>query len=202
MVGFRENHPFRGLFCHIVETAQHFIVQPHPFTKNFAVLFPVGNGFPGNSRRYRRFGNCWCNNCQQPVVEWFWNDIIAAETQPFQVISGIHHIGNCLFCQISNSTDSGNLHLFVNAGSTDIQRPTENIGKTQHIVYLVGMIGTSRRKNNIFPGGDSQFIRYFRIRVRQCEDNRIFIHRLNHFNGQHIGHRKSEKDIRPCNSFC
>ena len=55
----------------------------------------------------------------------------------------VHHIRNRLLGQIGDSMNGSHLHLLVDGRSMNVEGSTEDIGETNHVVDLVGVVGTS-----------------------------------------------------------
>ena len=55
----------------------------------------------------------------------------------------VHHIRNRLFGQIGDSMNGSHLHLLVDGRSMNVEGSTEDIGETDHVVNLVGVVRTS-----------------------------------------------------------
>ena len=102
MVSFGEYHTFRIGFCHIGEAAEQFVVISHHFAQMVGIAVPVGDRLAGNTRFDSRFGNCTGNTCQQARVERFRQDVITSESRPFQLVGGVHNVGDRFFGQLGD----------------------------------------------------------------------------------------------------
>ncbi|MPN63297.1 hypothetical protein SDC9_211055 [bioreactor metagenome] len=49
MVGLGENYPLGVLARHLVEAADHLVVEPHQITQFVVILIPVGNRLAGHA---------------------------------------------------------------------------------------------------------------------------------------------------------
>ena len=55
----------------------------------------------------------------------------------------VHHIRNRLLGQVGNGVYGSHLHLLVDSRRVNVEGSTEDIGETNHVVDLVGVVGTS-----------------------------------------------------------
>ncbi len=89
----------------------------------------------------------------------------------------------------------GNLHLLVYSRSPAIERPTEYVGESQHVVYLVGIIATAGCVDQIRAGGKSRVARYLRIGIGKGKNDGTLRHRGKHIGRHHIGNRKAKECV-------
>ena len=97
--------------------------------------------------------------------------------------------------QSRNRIDTGDFHCLVDFGGAGVERTTKQKRKTEHIVHLVGIIGT--------PGGDNHVgtdaFRLGRVDfgrgISERKDDRFCRHRLDHFGFQQITRRQSQEYI-------
>ena len=148
-----------------------------------AILF---REFSGDTTGNGRFGYGTRYGAQQTRIQWFGDDVVAAEYDVFHVVSLGDQLRDILFSQIGQCLDSSNLHFLVDGSRPHVQSPAENEGKAQHIVDLIGVVAATGGHDHIFAGGRGLFIADLRRRVGHRKNNGIFSHRLNHFNRHDI----------------
>ncbi len=104
--------------------------------------------------------------------------------------------GEILPDQTRQRIRGGKLHLVVDLGGADIERPAENPRERQHVVDLIRQIASpGRRDRRAMRLG---LIRKdLRNRVRTGKDDRILCHRLHHLPGQHARSGDSDENVRP-----
>ena len=156
---------------------------------------------PRHSRGHRRFGHRDRHDMNEARIERDRNDVVAAEARPRAAIGGRHLVGNVLAREIGERVRGRDLHLHVDRLGAHVERAAEDIGKSEDVVDLVGIVGA--------PGGDDHvvarllrvFRRDFRVGVRHRENDRIGRHGLDHVRRQRPLGRKTEEDIRPGHRF-
>ena len=67
--------------------------------------------------------------------------------------------------QLRDGVHAGDFHGLGNAGSTYIQRASEDVGKTKCVIDLIRVIRTPGRDNAVWARAFGIFWRNFRIRV-------------------------------------
>ena len=61
------------------------------------------------------------------------------------MIGTIHNIGHRAASQFGNGARRSHFHFFVDGRSSHIQRTAENIGETNDIIDLIGIVRAPRR---------------------------------------------------------
>ena len=113
----------------------------------------------------------------------------------------IYYIGYGLLCQISNGTDSSQLHFFVDGFGLRVECSAEYIGETDYIVYLVGVVRTSGRHQYIRAGCHCIFVRNFGSGVGEGEYNRMVGHAAHHVLCQYVSFGQAEEYVCTLNGF-
>ena len=112
----------------------------------FQVLDVLGHVFDrlaGHAALHGGPGNGRGNMQQDARVERFGNDVVAAEGELDVAVGLADRVGYLFAGQLGQGLDRGQFHLFVDTGGTTVQGPTEDEGKAQHVVDLVGIVGTA-----------------------------------------------------------
>ena len=73
-------------------------------------------------------------------VKWHWDDVVAAIVKTFARIGGEHLVRHVFTCEFGERLGGSDLHLNVDGRCTHIEGTAEDIGKTEYIVDLVGVV--------------------------------------------------------------
>ncbi len=93
------------------------------------------------------------------------------------------------------------LHLRGDAGGAHIERAAENEGKTENVVDLVRVVGSTRRDDRVGSHRLGKLGEDLRFRVGERQDERPVGHARNHFRLQHAARGKAQKDVRTLDNF-
>ena len=166
------------------------------------VFIPVGNLLAGHSRfhgslcyGHGHFGN-------QTRVDRFRDEVFGAETQVVYVVGFIDYIGHRFLCQVGDGVYGSQFHFFVDGCSACVECSTEDIRESDNIVYLVRIVRTSGRHQDIRTGSHGVFVWDFRSRVGQCEDNRVGSHAAYHILAQDISSWQAKEHVGSLDGFC
>ena len=89
----------------------------------------------------------------------------------------------------------GHLHLLVDGAGAAVQRPAEDVRKAEHVVDLIGKIGTPGADHRVWAGGARHFRHDLRRRVGERQDQRFRRHVLQEFGLKHAGGGEAEEHI-------
>ena len=98
----------------------------------------------------------------------------------------VHHIRYRLLGQIGDGMYGSHLHLLVDGSGVYVKGTTEDIGETDHVVNLVGVVGTTRSHKRVRTSLHGILVRDLRNGISQREDHRILGHGLHHLLGKHV----------------
>ena len=76
--------------------------------------------------------------------------------------------------------DGGQLHLLVDGCCVHVKGTAEDIGESDDVVNLVGIVGAACRHENVGTGIHRVLIRYLGYWIGEGEDNGILGHCLYH----------------------
>ena len=113
------------------------------------VRIPIGYAFPCHTTFHRSLSHSSRNLGDKAWVYGFGDEIEWSESKVVNTIDVVNHIGNRLFGQVGNGMHSSHFHFFVDGCGVYIECTTEDIGETNNVVYLVGIVGTSRGDKHI-----------------------------------------------------
>src|SRR5262249_48901682 len=89
----------------------------------------------------------------------------------------------------------GDLQFHVDGGRAHVERAAKDVGKAEHVIDLVGIVGTPGRHDGVAAhlrhllGGD------FRIGIGHGEDDRLCRHRFHHLFCHRALDREAEEDV-------
>ena len=92
------------------------------------------------------------------------------------MIGTVYDVGHRAACQIGNGACSGELHFLVDGLGGGIEGATEDIRETDNVIDLVRIVGTSRAHQHVRACVLGIFIRDFRYRIGQGEDDGVLGH--------------------------
>ena len=155
---FGKYHALRIAASCFIQLAGQLVFLSHQFSQVILVFIPVGNLFAGHSRfhgglcyGHGHFGN-------QTRVDRFRDEVFGAETQVVYVVGFIDYIGHRFLCQVGDGVYGSQFHFFVDGCSACVECSTEDIRESDDIVYLVGIVGTSGRHQDIRTGSHGVFV--------------------------------------------
>lgn len=144
MICFGKYDTFRILLCHVCKTAHQLVVVSHSCTQTVFICIPVGYLLTCHTGIYCSLCNGRSYACQQPRVESFRYDIFRAETYSLYIICGIYHFRYMFFCQTGYCIYGCEFHVLVYLRCMNVQCSAEYVGESQYVVYLIGIVGTTR----------------------------------------------------------
>src|SRR5262249_58424332 len=83
-----------------------------------------------------------------PRVERHRNDVFGAVFRP-RAVGGGDLVGNVLARKRGERVGGGDLHLHVDGGGAHVERAAKDIGKDEHVIDFVGVVGTSGRHDGV-----------------------------------------------------
>ena len=113
------------------------------------------------------------------------------------MIGRCHFVRHILPRQFGQRIGGGNFHFVIDGPRPHVQRPPENIGESQNVVDLIGIVRTPRRNDHITAHGMRILRRDFRVRIGHGENDRVLGHALDHFRRERTCHGKPEEHISP-----
>ena len=107
------------------------------------VAFPVGDRCAGYTAFHSSLGYGCTHLCDKAWVYRFWNEVFRTEGQVVDVVNIVHHIWNRLLGQIGDGMYGSHLHLLVDGTCVNIERTTEDVWESDHVVDLVWIIAAA-----------------------------------------------------------
>jgi len=197
----RKHHPPGIGLCLGADHAHHFIAVSQALLQLKSISVPIRDRLARHTRFHRSPGDSHRNTGNQAGIHRLGNNILPAKGHILLFVHRSHHVGHRLLGQSRNSPHRSNLHFFIDTGGTYVQSPPENIGETQHIVHLVGMIGTAGGKYDIWTGRHGFLIGNLGIGIGQRKDNGIGGHGTDHLPAKHIALGKPQEHICSTDGF-
>ena len=148
-----------------------------------------------------RLRHRWRNLHHQARIERLGDQVLRAESQLLAGVSGGHHLALLGLGQFGDGVYRRDFHLHRDRRCTCVQRTPKNVGETQNVVDLIGIVGAT--------GGDDRVVAYrldffrqdFRRRIGQRKYQRSGCHLANHVGFQHAASRQTQKDVGTFNDF-
>ena len=95
----------------------------------------------------------------------------------------------------------GQLHGFVDGGGANVQSAAEDERKAQHVVHLVGIVGSAGGDDGVRPGLHDDVVGNLGIGIGEREDNGPLGHGQQHFRRDAIGNRQSDENVGAAHRF-
>ena len=133
---------------------------------------------------------------QHARVEWFGDDVLAAEFEALHAVSQPHGIRHVFARQRRQCPSGRQLHLVVYRGCAHVQGAAEDEREPQHVVHLVRKIRPSRGHDGVRPCGSGQIVGNLRIGVRHGKHDGIARHSQQHLGRDTIAAGEAEEYIR------
>ena len=127
----------------IVELASQLGLLTEQLAQMLLVCLPVGDRSTSHTAVHGSLGDGSTYLSDQTWIDWFWNEVFRTEGEVVDMIYVIDYIWHWLLSQVGDGVNSSQLHLLVDGTSVNIERATEDIWETDHIVDLVRIIGTT-----------------------------------------------------------
>ena len=150
-----------------------------------------------DARIHRSTRHCGRNLDDEAGIKGLRNDVVRSETQIRPAIGRGDDIALLRTRQFGNCLDAGQFHLLGDRGRTDIERPTEDERKAQHVVDLIRKVRPAGGHNAVRADLLRVLRENFRIGVGERKDQRLVRHPRDHLRFQHPGGRQTQKHVRP-----
>ena len=183
MVAFRENDPF-GVFSRLYINLAHHISGPVDLIPQLFSISLYIYGFSGDTGLDGGLGYGRCCPDQDTGIERLGNNVIRAELQIGVTIGPLDGFRDLFPGQVGQRIGGRPFHFFIDSRGFHIQSASENEGKAEHIIHLIGIITAARSDNSIRAGLLCIGVGYFRVGVGHAEDDRAGGHSRGHFFGQ------------------
>ena len=132
---------------------------------------------------------------KHPSVEGFGDDVFGSVLHDHPIVGGRDVIGYRLLCKGCERFGGGHFHVLRDVSGTNVQSATENVGETEHVVHLIGVVGASRGDDGVLAHLKHLFGEDFRGRVGQGEDDGFVRHARDHVLGDQTTARKTQHDV-------
>ena len=97
--------------------------------------------------------------------------------------------------KVGNGVHGRELHGFIDRGSAHVERSAEDEGETEHVVHLIGMIGTPGGHDQILTNRNGQVVIDFRVGIGHSKNDRVGCHGCNHLRAEDVAARQANKHI-------
>ena len=130
----------------------------------------------------------------QPRIERHRDDVVGPVFRPRAIGHG-DFVGHVLARQIGERVRRRDLHLHVDGARAHVERAAEDVGKAEHVVDLVRIVGAAGRHDGVGAHGGDLLGGDFRIRIGHGEDDRLRRHHLDHVLGHRALDRQTEEHV-------
>ena len=195
-IAFSEYHPHGLAAGHIGEAADELVVVAHHFLQVLLVFVPVGDGPPGHSGAHGGLGHSRGYCREQPGIQRFGQDVVASVADVLlDVVGGIDDRGDRLLGQCGYGVDCGQLHLLVDGFRAYVKGSAEDVGESEDVVDLVGIVRAAGGEYQVIAGGHRLGILYLGVGIGQGKYDRAVGHRADHLLGQDVAYGKAQEDV-------
>ena len=129
--------------CSSVELLGELGLLTQQHAERLLILIPVLNGLASHTAIHCCLGNSGADLSDKTWVNGLGNEVVATEGEVVDLIDIVDNIGNRLLGQIGNGVNSSELHLLVDGTGVNVEGTTEDVGETDNVVNLVGIVGTT-----------------------------------------------------------
>ena len=179
VIPFGKDNPSLRRTCTRIDPPQNTRCGVHAGFQRQLIAVHIHNWPAGRASVHSSACNRGRYAVDQTRIKGRWDDIIAAKAQ-LRAIGQSHLIGHLFTGQVRERARAGYLHLIIDRSSVNIQRAAEQIGETQNIIDLIGIIRPPSCHNRIWTHRMCLFRRNFRIRVGHGKNHRIRGHTFHH----------------------
>ena len=180
----------------VVEVLRELAFLSHQFAQVLAVGLPVLDGPACHAALH-------CSACHghrdlrdEARVYGFRNEIVGTEGEVAHVVGAVHDVGHRAACKVGYGPGGRHLHFLVNRCGSRVERTAEDIGETDYVVDLIGIVCAPRAHQHVGTGLHRIFVGYLGHGVGEGEDNRVVRHGAHHVFGEHVAFREAYKHVR------
>src|SRR5690606_30806037 len=159
------------------------------------IAFDVLDGAQGNAGVGGRLRDGGRDLYDKPRVERLGNDVFGPEGQVLAIVRAGHLIVLFGLRQFGNGFHAGELHFLGDAGRACVQGATENEGKAQDVVDLVGVVRPAGGDDAVGARGARDLGTDLGFGVGQGQDQGAVGHGLDHVGRQHAGGRAAQEHV-------
>ena len=197
VLALREDHPPRGRPGAVEDRPHEKTGAIDETRKPRAVGLDVGQRPRGDAALHGGPGHRRRNRPEQARIERPRQQVVPAELQPAVAIGAGDLVGDALARQLRQRPDAGKLHIAVDPGCADIERPAEDEGEAEHIVDLVRIIAPAGKDDGVGAHGADLFRHDLRHRVGERHDHGVGPHAPHLVRAQHIRPGEAQEYLRP-----
>ena len=133
----------------VVQLACEFRLLSQQLHEALFVSIPVGNC----ATCYATLDSSFCYGStylgDESWVDRFRDEIVRAKGEVVYMINVVHNIGHWLLGQVGDSMYGSHLHFFVDSLGMNVEGTAEDIGETNYVVNLVGVVAASGRHQHV-----------------------------------------------------
>ena len=186
----------------VVEVLGELGFLPHQFAQVLAVSLPVLDGLACHAAFHCGACHGHRNLRDEARVHGFRNEVVGAEGEVAHVVGAVHDVGHGTACEVGYGSGCRHLHFLVNRRGSRVERTSEDVGETDYVVDLVGIVCAPRAHQHVGAGLHGVLVGDLGHGVGEGEDNRVVGHGAHHLLGEHVAFREAYKHVRACHGLC
>ena len=159
------------------------------------IRIPIGDRAGRHTARHGGTRNRGRDLRNQARIEWFRDQIIAAESRTRFAVCHRDNIGLFGLGEFGDGIDRGKLHRFIDRGRANVKRAAEYEGEAQDIVDLIWVIGPAGSDHRVIAYFANFLRQDFRCGIGERQDQRICSHAFDHILFQYATRRESQKHV-------
>ena len=165
------------------------------------VLRHIGDVFLGDAGIHRRLRDGGRDLDDQARIERHRHDVVGSVAQAAAGIGAIDLVGHVLARELGQRLGGGDLHLLVDRRGAHVESAAEDVGESQHVVDLVGIVRAPRGDDCVAAGGAHVLRCDLGVGIGHGEDDRLGRHRLHHVLGDRALDREAEEHVGAFHGF-
>ena len=148
LLALGEHHALRPPPQPLVDALQHAGDRIAARAQLRAIGVHVDDRLARDAGVHRGLGDRRRHERDQARIERHRDDVVGPVFRP-RAIGGGDLVGHVLARELGERVGGGDLHLHVDGGRAHVERAAEDVGKAEHVVDLVRIVGASGRHDGV-----------------------------------------------------
>ncbi len=200
-VGFGKHHALGVGAGGVVDATCKLAVVAFESEEFFVISRPVFDGSACHSALHGSACYGGAYGCEQTGVEGGGDNVFTSKLEVGAAVGCVDYGGHGEFGYLGDGLDGVNLHGLVDLGGTAVERAAEYVGKAEHVVDLVGIVGASRGHDDVGACGCGCLVGNLGVGIGEGKHDGAWCHRLDHLGGHDILDREAEKYVGVFHGF-
>ncbi len=163
-----------------VQVARELRLLSEQLLQVLLVRLPVGNLLACHATLYGSLGNGSAHLGDESRVYGLRDEVFRSEGEVVDVVYLVDHVGNGLLGEVGDGEYGSHLHLLVDGGSVHVEGSAEDVGESDDVVDLVGIVAAAGRHQHVGACSHGVLVGNLRNGVGKCEDDGVVSHRAHH----------------------